>query len=69
ARYIGEALNITPDMVIKPPRVGEVTRYIANIGKASTLLGYKPQTPLQEGIAKAVAWSMDWWGRRENANS
>jgi UDP-glucose 4-epimerase len=62
AGYIGEALGVQPNISIKPSRTGEVTRYIANIGKATALLGYRPTTPLREGVAKAVAWSMDWWG-------
>jgi UDP-glucose 4-epimerase len=61
AEYIGEALGVQPSISIEPSRTGEVTRYIANIGKATALLGYHPATPLREGIAKAVAWSMDWW--------
>jgi nucleoside-diphosphate-sugar epimerase len=61
ANYIGEALGIEPDMTIKPSRVGEVTHYVANIGKAHALLGYTPATDLRQGIHKAVAWSMDWW--------
>jgi UDP-glucose 4-epimerase len=35
---------------------GEVTRYIADISKATELLGYRPQTPLTAGIVKYVAW-------------
>jgi UDP-glucose 4-epimerase len=61
AKFIGEALGKTPEMTIKPSRVGEVTHYIANIGKARALLGYNPQTPLHEGIFKSVEWSMNWW--------
>ncbi|HRQ40348.1 MAG TPA: NAD-dependent epimerase/dehydratase family protein [Chloroflexota bacterium] len=61
ARFIGEELGKTPDVTIEPSRVGEVTHYVANVGKARALLDYTPQTPLREGIAKAVAWSMDWW--------
>ncbi len=61
ASYIGEALGIQPETIIKPPRVGEVTHYVANIEKAEELLNYHPQTPLREGIHKAVAWSLDWW--------
>ncbi len=37
-------------------RTGEVTHYVADIGKARQLLGYNPQTPLTVGIAKYVAW-------------
>lgn len=61
AEYIGEALGVTPEITVQPSRVGEVTRYIANIGKARALLGYNPSTPLREGIHQAVAWCLDWW--------
>jgi UDP-glucose 4-epimerase len=61
AEFIGEALGIKPDMSIQPARVGEVTRYIANIGKARALLGYSPTTTLRDGIHKAVAWCTEWW--------
>lgn len=65
AQYIGEALNITPDITILPSRTGEVTRYIANIGKATALLGYRPATSLRQGIALAVPWCLDWWTKHK----
>ncbi len=61
AHYIGEELGVEPDMIIEPSHVGEVTHYIANIGKARALLNYNPQTSLREGIHKGVTWSLDWW--------
>jgi UDP-glucose 4-epimerase len=61
ATFIGDALGVTPNITLAPVRTGEVTRYIANIGKATALLGYRPTTSLDEGIHKAVAWAMDWW--------
>ncbi|MEZ4642734.1 MAG: NAD-dependent epimerase/dehydratase family protein [Chloroflexota bacterium] len=61
AEYISEALGKKLDMTIKPSRVGEVTHYVANVGKARALLDYTPQVSLREGIHKAAAWSMDWW--------
>jgi len=60
AELIGQALGVTPTINIAPARVGEVSHYVANIGKARALLGYNPQTPLAAGIPKAVAWSMAW---------
>ncbi|HNR33872.1 MAG TPA: NAD-dependent epimerase/dehydratase family protein [Candidatus Hydrogenedentes bacterium] len=60
ANYVGEALGVKPDLRIEDSRVGEVTHYVANIGKARALLGYNPRTPLREGIEKAVAWSREW---------
>ena len=61
AKFIGEALGVEPIMNIEPARVGEVTHYVANIGKARAVLGYEPQTSLHDGIQKTVAWCMDWW--------
>jgi nucleoside-diphosphate-sugar epimerase len=65
AEYVAQALGVMPDITIEPTRTGEVTRYIANIGKASSLLGYRPMTSLEAGIPKAVAWSLDWWNNHE----
>jgi UDP-glucose 4-epimerase len=61
AQYIGEALGVAPAMKFEPARVGEVTHYVANIGKARALLGYEPRTNLREGIRQAVDWSVKWW--------
>ncbi len=63
ADYIGESLGVQPEMRFEPPRVGEVTQYVANIGKARALLDYNPTTPLRDGIRKSVSWSLDWWGK------
>lgn len=59
--HIGQSLGVTPQVDIKPIRKGEITRYIANIGKARALLDYTPKTALAEGIPKAVEWSVNWW--------
>ena len=61
AELVGETLGVVPEINIQPSRVGEVTHYVANIGKARALLGYNPQTPLELGIPKAVAWCLEWW--------
>jgi UDP-glucose 4-epimerase len=61
AEYIGEALGVQPEITIEPSRVGEVTHYVANIGKARALLDYTPKTSLCEGIEKAVEWCTAWW--------
>jgi UDP-glucose 4-epimerase len=61
AEYVGQALGIKPEMILEPPRVGEVTHYVANVGKARALLGYEPQVSLEEGIPRAVKWCTEWW--------
>lgn len=50
------ALGKTANVTYEPARVGEVTRYVADIGKAKALLNYQPKTSLSEGLAKTVDW-------------
>jgi len=57
AELIGETLGIPPDMTIEASRLGEVTHYVANIGKARAILGYNPATPLGVGIPSAIEWA------------
>jgi nucleoside-diphosphate-sugar epimerase len=56
AELIAAELEVEPELTIAPSLLGEVTRYVADIGKARALLGWEPRTPLAEGIPKAVAW-------------
>ena len=54
---IALALGKKPSVTCEPSRSGEVTRYVADIGKARALLGYEPQIPLTDGLVKAIEWS------------
>ena len=66
AEFIANALGVAGQIEVEPAkRVGEVTRYIADISKAAELLGYQPKVPLDEGIRRAVAWSAAWAARAE----
>ena len=58
--YLGAALNKTPRVHVAPTRVGEVTRYVANLNRARAELGFHPKVPLSEGLARSVAWSLNW---------
>lgn len=61
AELVAEALGVEPQIKIEPAkRVGEVTRYVADISRAQELLDYQPQIALDEGIRRAVAWSRSW---------
>jgi UDP-glucuronate 4-epimerase len=40
----------------QPPQPGDVPRTFADISKARRLLGYDPQTPIEEGIRRFVEW-------------
>ena len=41
---------------LEPSRIGEVTRFVADIGKASKRLGFSPRVAFQEGVEKTVQW-------------
>lgn len=49
-------LNSDLQVQYKPPRLGEIKNSFAAIDKAKEILGYHPQTNLQDGINSTVAW-------------
>ncbi|WP_026370272.1 NAD-dependent epimerase/dehydratase family protein [Kallotenue papyrolyticum] len=64
AELVASALGVAPTIIVEPAkRTGEVTHYVADLRKAKALLDYQPQTPLEQGIPKAVAWWRAWHGR------
>ena len=60
AELVGKALGKTPAMDFAPTQVGEVNRYVADISRARTLLGYAPKVALDEGIPRCVEWNRQW---------
>lgn len=49
-------LNVSAKINLMPDQPGDVPVTYANINKAKRLLGYDPQTKIEEGIKKFVAW-------------
>jgi UDP-glucose 4-epimerase len=62
ALFAGDALGIKPEIKIEKSRTGEVVRYVADIKRARTKLGYYPRVLLKEGIERAVEWQREWQG-------
>ena len=60
AELIAQELGVEPNVTIAPSLLGEVTHYVADVRKARDVLGWTPNTPLDEGIPKAVAWFKEW---------
>jgi UDP-glucose 4-epimerase len=60
AELIAAELSVEPQITIAPSLLGEVTHYVADVTKARTLLGWQPETPLAEGIPRAVGWFREW---------
>lgn len=56
AERIAAELGAEPHVTMAPSLLGEVTHYVADLSKARQFLGYDPKVPLDEGIARAVAW-------------
>jgi UDP-glucose 4-epimerase len=60
AELIAAELGVEPQVTLAPSLLGEVTHYVADVRKARELLGWQPQTPLDQGIPKAVSWFREW---------
>jgi nucleoside-diphosphate-sugar epimerase len=41
------------------------SRLLASIDKARELIGYNPNTPLEEGLARTIEWFRDNWEKIE----
>jgi UDP-glucose 4-epimerase len=61
-RTISAALDRPVQMDVRSARAGEVTWYVADLTKARRLLGYTPRVPVEEGVARAMAWAEQWEG-------
>ena len=59
AELIAEQLEVEPQIDCAPARLGEVTHYVADVRKAHDLLGWDPETSLDDGIPRAVAWFLE----------
>jgi len=57
AVQVGAALGKQPRIEVECPRIGEISRYVANIDKARKLLDFSPKVALPDGIRRAVQWS------------
>lgn len=53
---IYQQLDISPNLTYLPMQPGDLPKTYADITKAQTLLGYHPQTSLEEGISNFIAW-------------
>ena len=62
---ISLGLRKEPRVTYAATRVGEVTRYIADLTKARELLDYRPVTPLSGGIPLALKWRRETGGTKE----
>jgi UDP-N-acetylglucosamine/UDP-N-acetylgalactosamine 4-epimerase len=54
--YIKNATHANVQPQYLPTRAGDIPHSLANIEKATNLLGYNPMVSVQEGLVKSVQW-------------
>jgi len=56
ARVLSEITHTSPRIARKSPREADIRHSLADIGKAREKLGFRPRTPLREGLEKTLAF-------------
>lgn len=59
AEEINARTPLESDIIVKPSRTGEVSRYIADISRAKRILGYQPRYSLDDGLTETIDWYLD----------
>jgi UDP-glucuronate 4-epimerase len=62
---IGRALDIEPEIKRLPRQPGDVNRTYADISKAQRLLGYRPDTSIEEGLQRFSEWVQAYYANRQ----
>jgi UDP-glucuronate 4-epimerase len=62
---IGDALSVEPEIKQLPRPAGDVKRTYADISKGRELLGYSPDTPIDEGLEKFAEWAKAYYDDRK----
>jgi UDP-glucuronate 4-epimerase len=58
-----EALGCKAEIELAPLPPGDVVATCADIDASRRDLGFEPQTPIEEGLPRFVAWYRDYNGR------
>ncbi len=61
---IADAMGRTPEIKQLSEQPGDVDRTSADISKACDLLGYEPDTPIEEGLRVFADWVTDYYADR-----
>jgi UDP-glucuronate 4-epimerase len=59
---IEAALGITADKRLLPMQPGDVPATAADTSSLEAWTGFKPNTPVREGVARFVAWYREFYG-------
>jgi nucleoside-diphosphate-sugar epimerase len=67
AQLVGQAAGVEPRLAFSEIKVGEISKYVADISRARTLLDYDPQYPASRGIPELYRWWVSWHGAPQRA--
>jgi len=62
AQLAAQAVGVEPKIELQDMRVGEISRYVADISKARALLNYAPRWPPTRGIPEFYKWWREFYG-------
>ncbi|MGQ9583879.1 MAG: SDR family oxidoreductase [Anaerolineae bacterium] len=54
--HLGNILGVEVAPIFEPPRPGDIRHSQASVGRLESVLGFCPQTSLEEGLRQTVAW-------------
>ncbi len=59
---IEEALGKTAEKQMMPMQPGDVPKSWADVSELDKLVGYKPNTPIKDGVRRFVEWYLEYYG-------
>ena len=59
---VEQALGVTAEKELMPMQPGDVPATAADTSALEAWVGFKPNTPVQEGVARFVAWYREFYG-------
>ncbi len=60
-KALEEALGRKAERQLLPLQPGDVPDTFADVGELERAVGYRPATPVKEGVAAFVAWYRDYY--------
>lgn len=58
-------LGVTAEKTFLPMQPGDVHTTYADVSDLQAVVGFSPDTPIEEGLARFVAWYREYYGDRE----
>jgi UDP-glucuronate 4-epimerase len=60
-RMLEQLLGQTANIELLPPQAGDMFETCADLTRVKAAINYQPRVPLEEGLARFVAWFRDYY--------